>query len=124
MDGDDFDFLYADDPDFELDDSLEHVDDEHDDCAADLSDDEDTDSLSNTTPSSSLTRALLAAAPFLAQPPPLPPILQPTTIAELMAYLSLATGEETNRILLLLQPSGQGPPRPEQGGQHRTGCAP
>ncbi|KAJ7849914.1 hypothetical protein B0H13DRAFT_1905974 [Mycena leptocephala] len=41
MDGDDFDFLYADDPDFELDDSLEHVDDEHDDCAADLSDDED-----------------------------------------------------------------------------------
>ncbi|KAJ7904125.1 hypothetical protein B0H13DRAFT_2233915 [Mycena leptocephala] len=42
MDGDDFDFLYADDPDFELDDSLEHVDDEHD-CAADLSDDEDTE---------------------------------------------------------------------------------
>jgi hypothetical protein len=67
-----------------------------------------------------LRRALLAAAPFLAQPPPLPPILQPTTIAELMAYLSLATGEETNRILLLLQPSGQGPPRPEQGGQHIT----
>ncbi|KAJ7440734.1 hypothetical protein FB451DRAFT_1058621 [Mycena latifolia] len=42
MDGDDdFDFLYADDPEFELDDSLEHVDDEPDDCTRDLSDDEE-----------------------------------------------------------------------------------
>jgi hypothetical protein len=67
-----------------------------------------------------LRRTLIAAAPFLAQPPLLPPILQPATIAELMAYLSLATGEETNRILLLVQPSQQGPARPEQGGQRIT----
>ncbi|KAJ7939781.1 hypothetical protein B0H13DRAFT_1586990 [Mycena leptocephala] len=39
-DPDDFDFLYADDWDLELDDSLEHVDDEPDNCDANLSDDE------------------------------------------------------------------------------------
>jgi hypothetical protein len=40
-DPDDCDFFYADDPDFELDDTLEHVDDELDECWGDLSDNED-----------------------------------------------------------------------------------
>ncbi|KAJ7715201.1 hypothetical protein B0H16DRAFT_1435173 [Mycena metata] len=42
MEDEDFDFLF-DDPNFELDDTLDHVDDERDDCAADLSDDEDVE---------------------------------------------------------------------------------
>ncbi|KAJ7104690.1 hypothetical protein C8R44DRAFT_887136 [Mycena epipterygia] len=67
-----------------------------------------------------LRRILVAAAPFLTQPPPLPPILQPLTMAELMAHISLTTGEDINRTILLMQPSDSGPPRPEQGWQRIT----
>jgi hypothetical protein len=41
MDDVGFDFLYVDEPEIEIDDSLEHVDDEPDDCTGDLSDDEE-----------------------------------------------------------------------------------
>ncbi|KAJ7875844.1 hypothetical protein B0H13DRAFT_2549486 [Mycena leptocephala] len=64
-----------------------------------------------------LRRILLAAAPLFAEPPPLPPILQPATLTEIFGNLSLATGDETNRILLVMQPSEPNKPRPEQGGQ-------
>jgi hypothetical protein len=67
-----------------------------------------------------LRRILLAAAPLFAEPPPLPPILQPATLTEIFGYLSLATGDETNRILLVMQPSEPNKPRPEQGGQRIT----
>jgi hypothetical protein len=43
MADEDYDFLYFDDPEFELDDSLEHVDDESDDCSGDISDRDDSD---------------------------------------------------------------------------------
>ncbi|KAJ7262056.1 hypothetical protein C8J57DRAFT_1719626 [Mycena rebaudengoi] len=43
MADEDYEFLYYEDPDFELDDSLEHVDDEPDDCSGDISDTDDSD---------------------------------------------------------------------------------
>jgi hypothetical protein len=67
-----------------------------------------------------LRRLLLIAAPLFSEPPPLPPILQPATMAELLAYLSMATGERTNRLLLLMQELPVDPARPEQGGQRIT----
>jgi hypothetical protein len=68
-----------------------------------------------------LARVLIAAAPFLAQPTPLPPILQPAVTAELLTHLSLATGEEYSRILLFVdQAKERERARPEQGGQRIT----
>ncbi|KAJ7126042.1 hypothetical protein C8R44DRAFT_733961 [Mycena epipterygia] len=46
-----------------------------------------------------LRRLLVAVVPFLTHPPPLPPILQPLTTAELMAHISLTTGEDINRTI-------------------------
>ncbi|KAF7343289.1 DDE Tnp4 domain-containing protein [Mycena venus] len=51
---------------------------------------------------------------------PLPPILQPTTTAVLWAYLSSVTGEDYDRIPLLLRPTEVDRARPEQGGQRIT----
>jgi hypothetical protein len=68
-----------------------------------------------------LARILVAAAPFLAEPPLLPPILQPTVTAELLAYLSLVTGENYSHILLFVNQAKQRErARPEQGGQRIT----
>jgi hypothetical protein len=67
-----------------------------------------------------LRRVLIAAAPLFAEPPQLPPILQPMTTVQLLGYLSMVTREDYNRILLLLQPTDRERARPEQGGQHIT----
>ncbi|KAJ7807432.1 hypothetical protein B0H14DRAFT_991562 [Mycena olivaceomarginata] len=68
-----------------------------------------------------LARILVAAAPFLAEPPLLPPILQPTVTAESLAYLSLVTGESYSHILLFVNQAKQRErARPEQGGQRIT----
>ncbi|KAF7354261.1 DDE Tnp4 domain-containing protein [Mycena venus] len=76
--------------------------------------------MADDTDREKLRRVLLAAAPLLTQPPPLPPILQPTTTAALWEYLSSVTGEDYNRILLLLRPTEPDKARPEQGGQRIT----
>ena len=67
-----------------------------------------------------LQKILLAAAPIIAQPPPLPPVLQVATQAGIIQYLQDAGDSE--RLLHLLQASDKpdGPPRPEQGGQRIT----
>jgi hypothetical protein len=64
-----------------------------------------------------LRQLLLAAAPLFACPPPIHPVLQPTTIAELMAYLSSATGAHTNHIMSLMNPPSDDLAWPQQGGQ-------
>jgi hypothetical protein len=67
-----------------------------------------------------LQKILIAAAPIIAQPPPLPPVLQVATQAGILQYLHDAGDSE--RLMQLLQASDKpdGPPHPELGGQRIT----
>ena len=67
-----------------------------------------------------LQKIMLAAAPIIAQPPPLLPILQVATQAGILQYLHDAG--DAKRLMQLLQASDRpdGPPHPKLGGQHIT----
>jgi hypothetical protein len=64
-----------------------------------------------------LQKIRLAAAPIIAQPPPLPPVLQVATQAGIIQYLQDAGDSEWLLHLLEASDKPDGLPRPEQGGQ-------
>ena len=67
-----------------------------------------------------LQKILLAAAPIIAQPPPLPPVQQVATQTGIIQYLQDAGDSEWLLHILQASDKPDGPPCPEQGGQHIT----
>jgi hypothetical protein len=68
-----------------------------------------------------LRKLLLAAVPVLARPAPLPPVLQPTTCAAIMAHLgNVAAFERLMALAHHSQSKTNERARPDQGGQHIT----
>jgi hypothetical protein len=60
-----------------------------------------------------LRKILIAAAPIVAQPPPLPPVLQVATQAGILQYLHDAGDSERLMQLLQALDKPDGPPCPE-----------
>jgi hypothetical protein len=79
-----------------------------------------TQNMDNDAKKKALQRILLTAAPLLSEPTPLPPLLQPATTAQFLAYLSEVIGQDLDRTILLMQTTDSGPARPQQGGQRIT----
>jgi hypothetical protein len=67
---------------------------------------------------SNLRRVLVAAAPMLTQPLPLPPLLETTTLASVLTYLS--NPSDAVRITQLMKESDVPVARPAQGGERIT----